>query len=147
MWPIAGVKLGRVDAVERSLVREVTAASWGSSLVMVDGLFFAAQAGTYHPTADNVSNGRRHIDIDSIHVVAAKWCYLVLHALSLAPALLPNDPDTTVFDLGPIVRRIVRNHVFKALHLPQPTLEGLACLDKVIHARLVESLYGYDGIV
>ncbi len=36
MWPVAGVKLGRVDAVERSFVRDVTTESWLASSVMLE---------------------------------------------------------------------------------------------------------------
>lgn len=145
MWPVAGVKVGRVDAVERSFVRDVTAESWAPSVTVNGSLL--PHRGTYHPAADNVPHRRRHVDVDSIDIVAADWRDLVLHAMSLAPVLLPNDPNATVLDFGPIVRWIVRDHVFNSLHLPQPSLEGLARLDEVVHARLVESLYGYDGVV
>ncbi len=41
----------------------------------------------------------------------------------------------------------MRDHVFKSLHIPQPPLEGLARLDKVKHARLIESLCCYDIVI
>lgn len=145
MWPVAGVKVGRVDAVERSFVRDVTAESWAPSVTVNGSLL--PHRGTYHPAADNVPHRRRHVDVDSIHIVAADWRDLVLHAVSLAPILLPNDPHTTVLDFGPIVRWIMRDHVFNSLHLPQPPLKGLAHLDEMVHARLMEGLYGYDGVV
>jgi len=102
---------------------------------------------TYRPTADDVPNGRCHVDVDPNDIVAFDGRNLVLHTLSFAPVLFGNDPHTTILDLRVIFRGVLRHHEFQPLHGPQSPFKCFAGLEEMVHVGIAECLYGEDSIV
>jgi len=142
-----GVKSGRGDAVVRSLVRQETVDSWPPSTMIVR---LISARYTYQPTIQYAPHRRRHIHVFSNHEIRSDRrdhsIASIIH-LALPPILLADHPYPAVVDLGPILRRILRDHKLEPLHLPQLPFERYACLEQRVPFRPVKRLVANDGVV
>lgn len=142
-----GVKSGKGDAVERSLVRQETVDSWSLSTMNIP---LRSTDYTYQPTVQNAPHCRCHVHIladDEIRSDRRDYSVASIVHLPLLPVLLANDPDAAVVDLGPIFGWILRDHELQPLHLPQMPFERCSCLEQRVPFRPVKRLIADDGVV
>lgn len=103
-------------------------------------VFATGQVSAYHPTSNNVTQRRRHIDILPHQIIRADWCHFVRTTLPLASILLSYDPYPTVLLLGIILRRILRDHKLEPLHRAQSFFKCIPSLDDIEHILIVHGL-------
>lgn len=139
--PFSRVRERRLRSVSMSLSRRPCSRRVGSREALAQRV---GDGG--HAKAEDVRQGRGHVDIITDDVVAGMNDYLIFLAGALPPRLLADDPDASA-GAGSHLRGLLCDNELDAAHGLEAALEGLARLDVLVHGGVEHGLVGNDGIV